>query len=297
METEPICPVCGASACGIDFVGTDFFVSGDEFPVLRCSACGFRMTGSAPGTESIGKYYQSEEYVSHSNTSRGLVNRTYHLVRRFMLGQKYQMVNRYSAAARGRLLDVGAGTGHFLHFMKGNQWEITGIEKSDQARAFALNTWGIPLLPENSLWSLQDHSFDAITLWHVLEHLHQPGKYLETFQRLIQPAGTLLIALPNPASFDAGYYKQHWAAWDVPRHLWHFAPDHIIRMAETYGFKLRKIRRMPFDAFYVSILSEKYRRSAFPIFRGLVVGTVSWLISLFSKKNCSSLVYIFRANN
>jgi 2-polyprenyl-3-methyl-5-hydroxy-6-metoxy-1,4-benzoquinol methylase len=178
--------------------------------------------------------------------------------------------------------------------MQDKNWEITGIEVNDQARNIASSQNGITLLPGNPERIFPDASFDVITLWHVLEHLHNPGTYWEDFDQMIKPGGTLFIALPNPSSFDAGFYKQYWAAWDVPRHLWHFTPGNIIRMAERYGFKLKNIRRLPFDAFYVSILSEKYRKSAFPEVKGMVVGSASWLVSLFRKRKSSSLVYIFK---
>jgi 2-polyprenyl-3-methyl-5-hydroxy-6-metoxy-1,4-benzoquinol methylase len=292
--TESVCPVCGASAAGIEFVCTDFYVSGESFPVMICSGCGFRMTGSSPDPEAIGKYYQSEEYVSHSNTRQGVVNRMYHAVRHYMMGIKYRMVISDSGLATGHILDIGAGTGHFLKIMQDKNWEITGIEVSEKAREFASTHFGITLFPGNQRRLLPTANFDVITLWHVLEHLHNPGTYWEDFVKMIKPGGTLIIALPNPVSFDAGFYKQYWAAWDVPRHLWHFNTEHIVRQAENHGFHLRRIRRLPFDAFYVSILSEKYRRSTFPVLRGMVMGSASWLISLFRKRKCSSLVYIFK---
>jgi len=250
------------------------------------------MTGSAPDAENIGRYYQSEAYVSHSNTRHGLVNQLYHAVRQFMLGRKYRLITRYSGLTSGAILDIGAGTGYFLKMMKEKGWETTGVEVSEQAREFAAAQLGIVLLPEAQGWLLPEASYDVITLWHVLEHLPNPNAYLEAFKRQIKPGGALIIALPNPASFDAGYYRDFWAAWDVPRHLWHFRPENIIRMAENHGFQLLGIRRLPFDAFYVSMLSEKYRKSRFPVLRGMAIGSVSWLVSLFYKRKCSSLVYI-----
>jgi len=292
--TDIVCPVCGNTAPGTEFVCTDFFVSGEKFPILHCPGCGFRMTGSAPDAENIGRYYQSEEYVSHSNTRQGLVNQLYHAVRQYMLGRKYRMISRHSGLSTGAILDIGAGTGYFLKMMNGKGWDTTGVEVSEQAREFAETQLGLSLLPEEKGWLFPDASFDVITLWHVLEHLPGPGTYWEAFNRQIKPGGTLFIALPNPASYDAGYYRDYWAAWDVPRHLWHFTPENIIRMAENHGFHLHGICRLPFDAFYVSMLSEKYRKSTFPVMRGMAVGMASWLISLLSKKKCSSLVYIFK---
>jgi SAM-dependent methyltransferase len=175
-------------------------------------------------------------------------------------------------------------------------WEITGTEKSDSARKFASEKWGMQLLPEDGLWSLSENSFDVITLWHVMEHLHDLEKYWGILNRLIKPEGSLIIALPNPASADAGHYREHWAAWDVPRHLWHFSPENIRQIAEKHGFILQSTYRMPFDAFYVSILSEKYKKSGFPVMKGLSMGTLSWFSSLLSIHKSSSLIYVFKVD-
>jgi 2-polyprenyl-3-methyl-5-hydroxy-6-metoxy-1,4-benzoquinol methylase len=275
-------------------VCTDFYVSGERFPLMKCAGCGFRMTGSAPGATSIGRYYQSEEYVSHSNTRNGFTNRVYHLVRTIMLERKYKLVEKSSGQPSGSLLDIGAGTGYFLQSMLKKGWKITGTEKSVDARNFAAEKWGIQLLPEDGLWSIPESSFDVITLWHVMEHLHDLEKYWRKLTGLIKPSGSLIIALPNPDSADAGHYREYWAAWDVPRHLWHFSPENIRQIAEKYGFILQNTFRMPFDAFYVSILSEKYRKSAFPVLKGLGMGTLSWLASISNKHKSSSLIYVFR---
>jgi 2-polyprenyl-3-methyl-5-hydroxy-6-metoxy-1,4-benzoquinol methylase len=274
---------------------TDFFITGEQYPLLKCAACGFRMTGLVPEAAAIGRYYRSEEYVSHSNTREGFTNRVYHLVRTIMLERKFKLVAKSSGQPTGSLLDIGAGTGYFLQSMLKKGWKITGTEKSESARKFSAEKWGIGLLPEEGLWSLPESSFDVITLWHVMEHLYDLEKYWEKLSGLIKPAGCLVIALPNPSSADAGHYSEHWAAWDVPRHLWHFSPQNIQQIAEKYGFIIQSTYRMPFDAFYVSILSEKYRKSALPVLLGLGMGTLSWGYSLFDKKKSSSLVYVFRS--
>jgi 2-polyprenyl-3-methyl-5-hydroxy-6-metoxy-1,4-benzoquinol methylase len=291
---EIICPVCGHSVSGMEMVCTDFFVTGEQFPLLKCAACGFRITGSAPDAVAVGRYYQSEEYVSHSNTREGFTNRVYHMVRTIMLERKHKLVVSSSGRSSGSLLDIGAGTGYFLQTMLGKGWEVTGTEKSDSARKFAAEKWGIPLLPEDGMWSLSENSFDVITLWHVMEHLHDLEKYWEKIASLMKPSGHLVIALPNPTSADAGHYREHWAAWDVPRHLWHFSPENIKQIAEKHGFILQRTYRMPFDAFYVSILSEKYTKSAFPVMMGLWLGTLSWFSSLFRIHKSSSLMYVFK---
>jgi SAM-dependent methyltransferase len=293
---QPICPVCSNQNLEYDFECTDFFVTGATFQILRCTRCGFRMTGSVPDPEESGKYYQSENYISHSNTRKGFTNRVYHLVREYMLRKKGKIIPLPSGGKPGSLLDVGAGTGFFLNYMRKTGWKVTGTEQSTHARIFAQNEWKLSLLPDDALFLLPAHSFDVVTLWHVLEHIYNLKEYLTVITQLIKPGGSLVIAVPNPESTDAKHYREYWAAWDVPRHLWHFTPDNIGQMIQKYGFILQSVRRMPFDAFYVSILSEKYRKSFLPVLKGIFFGTISWLISLFRPLKCSSLIYVFSKN-
>lgn len=201
----------------------------------------------------------------------------------------------------GTLLDVGAGTGYFLHHMQKHGWKVTGTEQNDSARAFALSEWEIPLLPEEALFDLPGRSFDIITLWHVLEHLDDPGKYLQKCAQLLKPGGFLFLALPNPASTDALHYRKFWAAWDVPRHLWHFSPSNLRQFTEKQGFLLKRTFRMPFDAFYVSILSEQYKKNKgglsstdrfLILLKGIFYGKISWIVSLFHPLKCSSVIYL-----
>jgi 2-polyprenyl-3-methyl-5-hydroxy-6-metoxy-1,4-benzoquinol methylase len=240
-----ICPVCGSSDSGTLFSCTDFFVSRESFPILVCHRCGFRKTGSAPTEEVAGRYYQSEEYVSHSDTRQGFTNRMYHHVRALMLNRKKNLLVEHTGLREGSLLDIGAGTGYFLKFMQGKGWNVKGTEKSASARAFASRQWNLELFSEEGLDSLPPHSFDAVTLWHVMEHLYDPDMYWDQLTKLLKPEGCLFIALPNPDSADALHYGAYWAAWDVPRHLWHFSPENIIGLGGKYGFQLQKTVRMP----------------------------------------------------
>ena len=150
------------------------------------------------------------------------------------------------------------------------------------------------IMPDDALFSLPPASFDLITLWHVMEHLPNIRQYWQVISRLLKPDGILIIALPNSSSWDAKHYGSYWAAWDVPRHIWHFTPKLIEKLGNREGFRLIHSKRMPFDAFYISIMSEKYKKSAYPIFKGILFGKISWLSSLLNKNRCSSLMYIFR---
>jgi len=288
------CPVCNGNIFIPFLKCKDFFVSKEEFFIKECSTCGLKITSPVPSEESVGSYYQSKEYISHSNTSKGLVNRAYHVVRNYMLREKRKAVANASCKKMGSLLDVGAGTGFFVAHMKKFGWDVSGTEKSDEARDFAKSEFGIDLRPTEDLFQMRKGSFDVITLWHVLEHIHDLHKNIKAFNELLKPDGTLFIALPNYTSFDAEHYRNFWAAYDVPRHLWHFAPPQVKRLFEKEGFVLTKKYRMPFDSFYISMMSEKYKKSRGGFIKGLFFGKVSLIAALFNKDRCSSLIYVFR---
>ena len=288
------CPVCGNTTFSSFLTCKDFFVSGEEFTIKKCDECDFKITANIEDEENIGSYYQSDEYISHSNTSKGIVNSAYHRVRNYMLGQKRKLVERSAGMQSGHILDVGTGTGYFLHEMVQHGWQVTGTEKSSDARAFAKSEFNLEILETEELFSLKEKHFDAITLWHVLEHIHRLDENMLTFQQLLKRDGKLIIAVPNHKSYDARNYKQFWAAYDVPRHIWHFSPKQMKQFGEKHGFTLEKTRIMPFDSFYVSMLSEKYKKTKFQFPAGILHGTISWLLSLIISKNCSSVIYVFK---
>ncbi len=291
-----VCPVCNSSNFKPYLTCTDFFVSGEQFQLKKCKTCGFKITENIDDEDHIGRFYQSEEYISHSNTAKGLVNSVYHSVRKFMLGRKRNLVEKTTRLKTGHLLDVGTGTGFFLNAMKGRGWQVTGTEKSKEARDFAKKEFSLDNLPSDHLFSIKNNSFDAITLWHVLEHIHRLDENMSAFQRLLKRNGSLIIAAPNHGSFDAKHYREFWAAYDVPRHIWHFNPKQMKLFGEKHGFKLKSLHAMPFDSFYVSILSEKYKKSKLAFLKGIYYGKISWLKSMFNPAKSSSVVYVFVKN-
>ncbi|MFW6257463.1 MAG: class I SAM-dependent methyltransferase, partial [Prolixibacteraceae bacterium] len=286
------CPVCDSNDFSYFLTTTDFFVSGEQFDINHCNVCGLKVTRNAKDEEQNGKYYQSENYISHSNTGKGIVNLLYHLVRKYMLKKKRKLTEKTAGYKKGSLLDVGSGTGYFLNEMKSHGWQVTGIEKSSEARQFAAEKFEMDLKTDEEMFQMQDSRFDVITLWHVLEHIHRLSESMEAFFRLLKPNGKLVIAVPNRSSFDAKKYKEYWAAWDVPRHIWHFTPKCIRLLAQKHGLRVKCMYNMPFDSFYISILSEKYKQSSFPLIRGFITGKISWLISLTRKGRASSVVYV-----
>lgn len=271
-------------------------MSGEEFPLMHCQDCSFIFTQDAPREEAVGTYYDTEDYVEHSDTHKGLVFSLYHYGRKLMLRRKRQLVGRQSGGKK--LLDIGSASGYFLNHMRQRGYEVSGVEVSQKARRLCEAKFGISAFdPEWFLNEDQVARFDLITLWHVFEHVYRLGDYMDAFQRSLEPGGALIIAMPNHRSFDAKYYKEHWNAWDVPRHLWHFNPATFKRFAADHGFEIRSTYRLPLDPFYNALVSADYKpgfRSS--LWAGLV-GGVSWAWSILNKERASSLVYVLRKTN
>lgn len=296
--TVNVCPVCEGKEFGHVSTCTDFFVSGEQYQLCSCQRCGFVFTQDFPVAEEIGRYYASTEYVSHSDTRKGLVNFLYHQVRKYMLVRKARLVCRASHLYHGRLLDVGTGTGYFPATMISRGWQAEAIEKDPGAREFASQAFGIQVREEEALWKFDPASFDVITLWHVLEHIEPLNEWMGRLAELLADEGVLIIAVPNMSSYDADRYGTYWAAYDVPRHLWHFTPVSIQALGARHGLTLAARYPMPFDAFYVSMLSEKYKGSRFPLWKGIRTGLSAWRSTWRStwrrKDRSSSMIYIFR---
>ena len=288
------CVCCGNSKCTPVLAAKDYTVSQQSFTINECSNCQFRFTENAPSIADIGKYYAAESYISHSNTNKGLINQLYHWVRSFTLGSKRRLIIGNSKLAQGDLLDVGAGTGFFVEEMINAGWRVTGLEPDVQARERAKERAGIQLESPEKLWNLAPASYDVITLWHVLEHVHDLSGYLQQFHLLLRPNGILIIAVPNYQSRDAAHYQAFWAAYDVPRHLYHFSPLSMNYLLNSHQFQTPRLQPMWFDAFYVSMLSEKYKTGKDHPIHGAFIGLLSNLKTLFNRNKASSLIYITR---
>lgn len=286
------CPLCNSSKIDQQMTVKDHSITKESFDLWRCGNCSFLFTQDPPTPENAGYYYQGEEYISHSDNNEGLVNKLYHKARDFMLSQKHKLVAR--VANGNRLLDYGTGTGYFSDYMQRKGYTVTGIEIDAAARAYGADKFGINVLPPQALFDeLQPNSFDIISLWHVLEHLYDPKDYLQRFREVLTDTGTLIIAVPNHESKDAEAYGPNWAAYDVPRHLWHFSPATMRKMVATAGFKVTETHHMPLDPFYVSIMSQKYATGGGLVgggFRGLA----SYLASAGNAERGSSVIYVCR---
>lgn len=288
MKDITFCPVCESQEQELFMNSMDYSVSKEKFSIARCKSCGFHFTNPIPDEVSIGSYYKSESYVSHSSSKKGLINRIYHWVRWYSLKKKVKLINRLSKEKN--ILDIGAGTGHFLNEAKKSGWNVTGLEPDADARDLAKAVNHVELLEQESLYTLANESFDVITMWHVLEHVYHLRKDSKRITELLKPNGTLIVAVPNMNSFDAKYYKEYWAAYDLPIHLYHFKQADIINLFKRYDFELVETLPMIFDAFYVSMLSEKYKNGN--IMNGILTGLKSnWRAN---EGSWSSQIYILK---
>ncbi|MEO6837579.1 MAG: class I SAM-dependent methyltransferase, partial [Ginsengibacter sp.] len=285
-------PNCGSKNISVVLSAKDYTVSGDKFEIWECKDCTQRFTQNIPEKENIGAYYESQDYISHSDTSKGLVNNLYHKVRKRTLIQKRNLIKNITGLKNGNILDVGAGTGAFLNTMKVANWNGIGIEPDKNAREKAKELYGITLEDSEKIYSLPSQSFDAITLWHVLEHVHDLHEYVEQLKKLLSANGILFIAVPNYTSTDAKIYKEFWAAYDVPRHLYHFSPKAMKNLLKAHGLKIEKTKPMWFDSIYVSMLSEKYKTENSHPIKAMINGGISNLKTLLDNSKCSSLIYI-----
>lgn len=291
MEELKNCPVCESQKFDSFISGKDYFLTGESFNIVKCRECGFRFTNPRPKAEELGKYYESAEYISHSDTRKGIFAWVYQLVRKYTLNRKLSMIGKFQR--KGEILDIGCATGQFLNHMTQHGWSATGIEPDDKTRARAISEFGLKVFTEVQLNSFEKSSFDVITMWHVLEHVSDLNGRLEQLATLLKPKGYLIIAVPNCNAYDAKIYGQFWAGYDLPRHLYHFTKEDIKLLLERHGFTIVNILPMKFDAFYVSLLSEKY-----------MSGKMRWLPALWNgfwsniksgqKNGYSSQIYVIK---
>lgn len=282
------CPSCGSSEIIHVRDVKDYFLSQESFGLDQCTSCQLLFTNPRPAAEVIGDYYKSEDYVSHSSTKKGLVNSVYNKVRSITLNQKLKLIDKYAPGKR--LLDIGAGTGHFAAKMSTAGYTVTGLEPDSDARRVCQELNHLELHPLEALYADDLGSFDLITMWHVLEHVYDLSKDLNRIGSLLEKGGLFVIAVPNYTSYDAKHYGEFWAAYDVPRHLYHFEPGSLIPMIEKLNFDFVEMLPMKFDSYYVSMLSEKYKGGS--IVSALKTG---WKSNLKQKDGkCSSQIYIFK---
>ena len=270
----------------------DHSVSGEIFQLVYNKEYDILETFPQLSPDKLSEYYKSENYISHTDSRRNVFERVYHLVRQYSLKQKLKLIEKHSHSGK-TLLDVGCGTGDFLKTALNAGWEVQGVEPNERARAIANRKTNNKVDTPGALDNFQDASFDVITLWHVLEHLPNLEQQIKMLSRLLKRDGILIIAVPNFKSYDAKHYKTFWAAYDVPRHLWHFSKDSIKKLFSDIGMTLYQIKPMLFDSFYVSLLSEKYKSGKIKPLKGFYRGLVSNLKAIRSGE-WSSLIYLLK---
>jgi 2-polyprenyl-3-methyl-5-hydroxy-6-metoxy-1,4-benzoquinol methylase len=267
----------------------DHSVSKEVFDLYIDETMDMLVTYPQPSLENLGKYYESVDYISHTDSKRSFFEKAYHFVKSIALKNKLELINSLQPA-KGRILDIGAGTGDFLSVAKQNGWQTIGVEPSDKAKAIAVKK-EVSFVGDTA--ELENQSFDVITMWHVLEHVPNLDNQIKELKRLLKPNGSLIVAVPNFKSFDAKHYGTFWAAYDVPIHFWHFSKKAIKKLFEKEGMELEKVLPMKFDAFYVSLLSEKYKFGKMNFVRAFFIGLQSnWK----AKRNFeySSQIYVLK---
>ncbi|PKP53931.1 MAG: hypothetical protein CVT92_01845 [Bacteroidetes bacterium HGW-Bacteroidetes-1] len=291
MKVRNECPVCGSKAFKNFDQIPDYFLTKEVFTIDQCEICGFLFTNPYPPKETIGKYYQSDLYLSHPKSAFSFLAIIYNLVKKINIHSKYKSAS--SKLAPGRVLDIGCGSGDFLYYCKEKGWEIEGIEPHEEARVFVSKMVKKEIYNPDRIIEFPDNHFELITMWHVLEHVDDLDFQLQQVSRVLKKNGRLILALPNYQSYDCLYYKRYWAGWDVPRHLYHFERNTIQRLSKRFGLISEEIIPMRWDSFYVSLLSEKYANHSFSFFRAMLSGFKSNRKAKVSGEY-SSLLYVFK---
>jgi 2-polyprenyl-3-methyl-5-hydroxy-6-metoxy-1,4-benzoquinol methylase len=265
----------------------DYTVSKEHYELLMNST--YNMMVTVPVPSNLGDYYKSEAYISHTDANKNFLDKVYQNVRKHTLKRKLNLINSFNTPGK-KILDIGSGTGSFLATCKNNGWTVLGVEPSKEARLISEKN-NVEVV--NDISFLKENHFDVITLWHTLEHVENLFEYIEQIKSRLKHNGVLIVAVPNYKSFDANYYKEYWAAYDVPRHLWHFSQTSIKKIFSKFSMKIEKTIPMKFDSYYVSILSEKYKHGRGNFLKALYIGFLSNLKAT-STTEYSSLIYVLK---
>ncbi|SNS46322.1 2-polyprenyl-3-methyl-5-hydroxy-6-metoxy-1,4-benzoquinol methylase [Ekhidna lutea] len=282
------CPICNHTQFQNQIICDDHSVSGESFALVKCSNCSLVFTNPRPDEESLPKYYQSDAYISHTDRANSLINIIYKVVRKITLRKKVHLINKINTQS-GQLLDYGCGTGDFIQTATENNWQAFGYEPDEKARVIAKSKNGTSVIEKLS--EVNDQ-VDIITAWHVIEHVSDLKETIKSLKKKLKEGGHMILAVPNYQSFDAQHYQEFWAAYDVPRHLYHF--DQVSMKALATQTKLKLVETIPmlFDSYYVSLLSEKYKPKG-SLLNALRIGQLS--NKKAAKTNqYSSLIYILR---
>lgn len=285
------CPICSNERLKNEMICKDYTVSKESFAIISCEHCQLWITSPRPTSDQIGKYYESPEYISHTNKSNSFVNIIYKIVRQYTLSRKVKIIKEYKPT--GLILDYGCGTGAFLKRCKDEGFQIEGIEPNTHAREEATKITGQVIL-ESIIQHEETNKADIITLWHVLEHVADLDSTIQELYKRLNKDGYIIIAVPNKNSYDAKHYKEMWAAYDVPRHLYHFTKTSISKLSKKYNLKLVQTIPQYFDSYYVSILSERNQGNKLSFIKGIIMGLKSNTNAFRNSNEYSSLIYILK---
>lgn len=292
MEIEKECKICGNTMFDHFMEVNDYFLTNEKFNLVKCKNCELVFVNPRPSHHDIAKYYNSPNYISHSGTNKGIINWVYTKIRNYTHQKKLKLVSTFSSGKT--ILDIGCGSGELLFLFKKNNWDTLGVEPNDNARTFSQKQYQLNVLKEEEIDQIGSHSKDVISMWHVLEHVHDLNKRLIEIKRILKNNGVVFIAVPNMESFDATSYNAFWAAYDVPRHLYHFTPATMRKLLEKHHFLIHDIIPMKFDSFYVSMLSEKYKTGKNKLLKAFITGMRSNMKANNKNHAYSSLIYVVK---
>lgn len=290
------CIICGNTHSEQIYIVPDHLITHESFALHACSNCRFRFIKNPPPKEDAHRYYETSEYVEHSDDNTGIINRVYHRARKWMLHYKHSMLIKEKK--RKKILDFGTGTGYFLNNMKSRGFDVVGVEISTKAQDFGRENFGLEIHhPEEIYTPSFEQGFGYITLWHVLEHVYDIRKVLSRVRELLDDDGVLVVALPNYQCLEAEIYGAYWNGYDAPRHLWHFSPDQFSELAQQHGYRLKYTKVLPLDPFYNCLISESYRQKKwFNLFMPFI-GLTSLILGLIDRRKASSIVYFLEKTN
>lgn len=285
------CPACGETEFTNHIIVKDHAVTQESFAIVICKNCNLKFTNPRPSKDNLSKYYDSPAYISHSSNASNPIDLAYKIARYFTLNNKINIVNSF--ISHGKILDIGSGTGSFLKVAENNRWEVTGVEPHEKARHIAEKKLSKTVL-ENIFEIQQPDGYDAITLWHVLEHVEELSETLQQIKKLLKKTGYLFVAVPNVKAYDAQIYKEDWAAYDVPRHLYHFEQKSLKYLMNEHKLKIKAILPLKLDAYYISLLSEKYKTGKSNYINALKNARLSNLWAAKNNGDYSSLIYVIK---
>ena len=221
----------------------DHFLTKETFTIKKTPIKGLLKTHPAPSKNNIQLYYRSDKYISHNSTTPGVFFFIYRVIRSFNFWFKYKFVGKKELFSK--TLDFGSGDQYFMEQLQRRNHNVVGIDplKANMSK----QVYG-SVFDE----SLDSKNFSCITAWHSLEHVHELENIIARFHKILDDNGTVIVAVPNYRSFDARLYKSFWAAYDVPRHLWHFDKKSIKKVFSNNGFSFIKSAPLLFDSYYVS---------------------------------------------